>query len=296
MLLRMLSLTMPMQSYDRATSHLRLLGLGGFGLMPGITGPAESHTQVLEQVPWRDTWEVAINSHVRDFKLGLKLATCGSIFKKLDYAAKATPSFHFPYPRETSNEMQHEIQHRIALIYFGLFGYDHLDWCGLWNPTLQSFGWVWSLSLLLRRTTPSPLAFLYFGTEEFPTQSLDSHFSDGGITQGVKSAAAINLLTSPQLTSLGAFAHGFSRVAFGLENGQPESQFENCLRKKNLEGNCNSILAHYRSKTASTPTTGLLSTEWKSKRNSEICSRSSFLHRPAVLQPLGACYKRRISL
>lgn len=91
MLLCMLSLTVPMQSYDRATSHLRLLGLGGLGSMPGITGPAESHTQILEQVSCGETPGGGYKlSRGEILNLVQNWPFCGSIFKKLDYVAKAT--------------------------------------------------------------------------------------------------------------------------------------------------------------------------------------------------------------
>ena len=224
-------------SYDTATSHLCLLGLGGLGSMPGVTGPAESHTQVLEQVSYCETPGGGYKlSSGEILNLVQNWPFCGSIFKKLHYVAKAMSLSIFLSQRDKQwNAMWNPTQNCPNL--FGLFGYDHLDWCGLWNPTLQSFGWVWSLSLLLCRTTPSPLAFLYFGTGRV------SHpvpwiliFLMVGLHRGVKSAAAINLPLNFNLHRWGHLHTDFHRVAFGLENGQPEFQFENCLRKKNLGG------------------------------------------------------------
>lgn len=142
----------------------------------------------------------------------------GSVFKKLDYVSKDMSLSIFLSQRDKQwNATWNPTQN--CLNSFGLFGYDHLDWCGLWNPTLQSFGWAWSLSLLLR-TTPSPLAFLYFGTGS------GSHpvpwiliFMMLGLHRGVKSSAAINLPLNFNLRRWGYLHTDSQWVAFGLDNG-----------------------------------------------------------------------------
>ena len=86
-------------SYDTATSHLCLLGLGGLGSMPGVTGPAESHTQVLEQVSYCETPGGGYKlSSGEILNLVQNWPFLWVHLQKASLCCKSHVSFHFPIP------------------------------------------------------------------------------------------------------------------------------------------------------------------------------------------------------
>lgn len=122
-----------------------------------------------------DTWRWLYTLTWRGFKLGLKLAIWWVCLQKAWLMLQKTCLFPFSYPRETSNEMQCEIQHRIALIYLVCLATTIST--GVVYEILHSRASV-EFDHFLCCCVPLPLHghFCMLGLEAFPTQSLGVSF------------------------------------------------------------------------------------------------------------------------
>lgn len=207
-----------MQSYDRATSTSTSSWIGRFGSMPGITGPAESHTQILEQGVLRwDTWRWQLSRRV--LNLVQNWPFCGSIFKSLTMLQKLM-LFHFSYPRDKQwNATWNPTQNWTIYWSVWLLMPSYLVW------SVKSYspepGWVWSLSLLLHRHHSLSTGIFIWDLEEFPTHPWILIFWWWDYTGS--NPAAINLPLNLTLHRWGHLHTDSHRVAFGLEKWQLQS-------------------------------------------------------------------------
>lgn len=130
--------------------------------------------------------------------------------------------FLVSYPRENSNEMQREIQRRIALIYLVCLATSIST--SVVHEILPSRALVefdnFSFETLLLLTTPSPLAFLYFWTVSVshPVPQILT-FLVLRLHVGITSVVAINLQLNFNLSRWEHLHTDSHLVAFCLENG-----------------------------------------------------------------------------